>query len=379
MFSSRTGILKCFCKNYAERHGRQAAIGAEFDVCSANGTAAAATETCEKVKMCEEIEWDFAVKYGAKYVASLGITVANKVCSWILRAVADRTVFPTVTDKSQIVLVAQFALSFLITGCGLVALYAHNIGLFVPLTDSDELGLLNLNRQWYNDVGCVVAITLLIRTLSAPLSGLCMWAYYRLRAQLATSMLYTERHTGPALCLDNSYSELLTYVFVGITFGSVVPAIYAEVSLALGVMYIQQKLQLMYLNQRPVSYSNHMGKTCLAFLPFSLLANLALTCVAVTDHELAGATRSHSAALMGVLALAAAVVVVRRLLTRREKNENEIVSEALPGFADVLSKPQAMELLGEYEAQKDCVWGLAYYTIEGTEVDSGIRGGDKAG
>ncbi len=384
--AGRSEVLNCFCSRYARTHGRAKYQSLSILIHPSSTTRSVfnSSYNTNSGMICEHMTWEDLKAYSISYGASAIIVVLNMIVTGVIHFFSDRSPFRTLTGKGRIALIGQFLLSYFLTGLALLVLYVYDIEAFLPFPDRSELHLLNLGREWYNDVGGATVSTLVIRAITAPVVELVIWLAHKARmmwdrgsfayiqrTKQKTKAAYTALREGPPFSLSHSYSELATYIFVGISFGGIIPATYPAVLLALLISYIQDKLQLAYYHQRPPVFSNSLGKLVLTMLPFAVFVNLALTALAMSQRRLVWDwllvfRRGDFAVNLPGLALGATFVVLilavggmtlGMLICRATRQEEEGL---LPCTAALQGKRKIRTMLSEHVAQRDRVLAANY-------------------
>jgi len=317
--------------------------------------------------------WESVKTTGIVHATTIAIVLLNMISGLILSILADKTEFKTMTQKSWVTMIGQFMLTYFLTGCAVMILYAAELRVFVPFADKTEYHYLNINREWYNDVGNVTLTTIVVNAFTSIFIWMfkilyfnaCIWWDRRsikmaYRTQQTTMDGYINLRSGEQFGLDSSYSALMATVFTCIMFGGILPLFYFAGFIILLIQYMLDKLLICYYNTKPLSYSNKLGEAVIGILPGAVIMNIILSVIAMThktlisDLELfniAGFSITIPVVLLIVFAILAIILdikVVRRLIRR---NVN-VVQEKLQPYTVSLSKKQVYDILSELDYQK---------------------------
>ena len=73
-------------------------------------------------------------------------------------------------------------------------------------------------------------------------------------------------YSGPEYRLDSKYSHILTLIYVAFMYGLFIPILFPIAALGIFIMYLTEKLAILYFYQKPPMYDDSLSKHALRYL-----------------------------------------------------------------------------------------------------------------
>ena len=136
--------------------------------------------------------------------------------------------------------------------------------------------------NWYLDFG-VPLITAMIINAVFPLIEFAMWygirilyilndkgwSWKRYKTKKISIQQYINLYAGPEYLIHNNYSSILNIVFVTFMYGLAIPLLFPITLLSLVIVYIIEKLCIVYYYKEPPSYDEKLNVTAVKILSWA--------------------------------------------------------------------------------------------------------------
>ena len=204
---------------------------------------------------------------------SIFIVFINFVLKIIIQYLSKFEKFKSKSIKRKALFKKMFILSFVNTAL---------TTLLSSMRISDELTGLkgkyeDLNRQWYDDVGSTIQVTMIVSIFSPhAFQVLILWpinvlkrkiCIKRCRSQLKLNKLFK----GPNFDISESLSQVLVVIFTNFFYSSGIPFLNIVCFFTLLLTYICSKVLMLRYHRAPPEYNHEINESIFVYLPFAII------------------------------------------------------------------------------------------------------------
>lgn len=222
-------------------------------------------------------------------VVSVSIVSINLLLKSTIRYLSKYEKFSTKTEKSIAIFHRVFLSMFINTA---VSTFIVNTNFSSKDSNIPQGRYQDLDRNWYNDVGVSLTVTMIISMFSPHAFNLLIWnpigmlkrkcCYKRFKSQHKLNNLFK----GPNFYISNSLSQIMTTVFANYMYSSGMPFLNVICFITLILSYWCNKYLLLRYYRRPPQYTDNINSILVRYLPCAVLLHSVIGLYAYGSAEI---------------------------------------------------------------------------------------------
>lgn len=243
-------------------------------------------ENCKE--FCQDYINSLAQSTFLRLCTSMFIVFISYLLKLIIKYLSKFERYKAKSEKRKTLLVKMFLLSFINTGLTTLLInskiYEHNEGLNGKY---DEI-----NREWYNDVGSTITITMIINIFSQHAFQVLLiypygvlkrrFCYRRFKSQLKLNKFFR----GPSFDISDSLSQILVVVCTNYFYSSGMPFLNLLCFLTLFLTYFCNKFLILRYYRKPPEYTQEINESLYLYLPIPIILHLVFSIYSFGSSEI---------------------------------------------------------------------------------------------
>lgn len=182
-------------------------------------------------------------------------------------------------------------------------LYSKDFVEFLQTIDKhqffDQTIYLDLNREWFNDVGTKILLTIFVSLVNPSLIYVFqMWVFRclgNIRAAGAKTMReYILNKTPPHFDIEKRFALILNIFLISIALSGGIPIMILVISLSMFLLFYSEKYVFTSYIKKPPMYTGVISSMITKFLPFASLLSIGVTIYVLGNQELYPVQESNS-------------------------------------------------------------------------------------
>ncbi len=226
------------------------------------------------------------------YFASFVVLSINVIIEYIIKALSHWEKHHTEDARGKSLFIRLFILRYINNAA--VFLINNNGAILRAIGLSDYESSQEFSADWFNTVGTTILLVQIGDVFFTHGNRFYSWWKFNRTLKQAhkdPSLMLTQdalnkAHVGPQLDFHANYAQLLSCLFVCLTFSTGMPILYFICAVNMFLFYYVEKYCFFNLYAIPPRYSAQMGKRASSLLPFALILHYAISVWVLSNPEL---------------------------------------------------------------------------------------------
>lgn len=222
------------------------------------------------------------------FMVSLCIVAVNSLLKLIINLLSKYERFRSKTEKRNYIFVSLFFLMYFNTAITtLLANSNFSIGI-----SKLQGRYTNLTREWYDDVGYSLTVTMIVSIFSPHVFELLiLWPIGILKRKLCSKCFKSQYKLnkffrGPSFDISDSLAQALVVVFTTYTYSAGMPMLIIICFVSLILTYWCKKILILRHNRTPPVYSYNLNTRLVFFLPVAVVFHCIFAIFAYSSPEI---------------------------------------------------------------------------------------------
>lgn len=233
------------------------------------------------------------------FFASIAVLLINATLDQVLKLFSIFEKHFTENTKENYTLIRVFFLKYINTAG--VFLINNNSTILNNIFKVNPSSSLEFSAEWYSSIGVIVLLVQLGDIFFCHVFKAMRFYLYKRKLRIARenlennfhgnkSLVFTqeelnEMQKGPSFELAYRYAQLLSTIFVCLTFASGMPVLYIIAGLNFLVFYSVEKFLFINLYRIPPRFNTHMNKTAADLIPLAVFLHLGMAIWVLSNKE----------------------------------------------------------------------------------------------
>lgn len=236
------------------------------------------------------------LSYGISISVAIGIIVTNQVSQLIIFKLVKKVRLDSRTDVIIIKIVITLVTEIINTLFVVVLVYGNingfSIVTFLNLTFGFGFQIAahfsSITRSWYNLIGLKLLYTMIVLIAAGPFLKLFLDGFSNcvrhIKLGYAKNSHRVKELLPPTFKLD-TYKDSLLVIFLAMTFGTGIPALFPLACFYFFFSYWKDKITAFRFARKPKAYSFNLVQTIHSILPFSIVLHLLMSLFMLGNWE----------------------------------------------------------------------------------------------
>ena len=155
----------------------------------------------------------------------------------------------------------------------------------------------NFSTTWFNTIGVTIILVQLSDAFFTHSAKL--WEYFNYRYTLDKYLKTTagekkvltqnelnKMHEGPDCELSYTYAQIMSTLFVCLTFSTGIPVLYCIVAANFFMYYLVEKFLFINMYKAPPHFNSFIGRRATTMIPYAVMLHLAMSIWALSNNEI---------------------------------------------------------------------------------------------
>ena len=249
-------------------------------------------QTQQHDSMCKRYLQDTVKAEILTFFSSVVVLIVSTLIEIAIRKFAEYEKHRSQDSKEKSICLRLFIMQYLNTSC--VFLINNNKEILKYVFRVQSTADVEFSAAWYNNIGVTIILVQLGSILINQSGSIYNYLLYHAnikRHRTSPSLALTQSelnkiHIGPEFELSYRYAQLLSTLFVCLTFSSGIPLLYVVAAVNFYVAYVADKYLFIHLCREPVPYSAEMGKEVTRLIPIGIALHLAMSVWMLSNKEI---------------------------------------------------------------------------------------------
>eukprot|EP01038_Epipyxis_sp_PR26KG_P011217 gene11217-15051_t len=231
------------------------------------------------------------------YFASLVVLMVNVFIENSLRFFSQYEKHISEDAKGESIFLRVFALKYINTCC--VFFINNNSVILSKVFGYQYATSTEFTADWFNTIGVTVILVQIGDVFAAHTNKIVrLFLHYRNKKyhHALTQDELNKIYLGPKLEFALNYAQLLSTIFVCLTFSTGIPVLYLIAAGNFLLFYIVEKYLFMKMYRIPPHFNNKIGKRVSSLIPLALAVHLAIALWVLSNSELFNVSEQSSTA-----------------------------------------------------------------------------------
>jgi hypothetical protein len=254
---------------------------------------------CDTMDTVQQSEDDYCHQYWRDsidaqvltYFASFVVLVVNSLMDMSMRYSSAFEKHHTEDTKGKSVFIRLFVLKYINTSA--IFLIDNNNSL-MKLIGVQVSNSLEFSADWFNTIGVTIILVQLgdvFISHGARFYKYFMFRRAKERAEIDSARTLTQDelnklHVGPEFEFAYNYAQLMSTLFVCLTFATGIPILYIIAAANFLVFYLVEKFLFIHMYRIPPHFNSHIGKRATSLIPIALLFHIGVSIWMLSSEDL---------------------------------------------------------------------------------------------
>ena len=230
----------------------------------------------EMISFCQIYIDSFTKNTFINLSVSVCIVSVNYILKVMIRYCSKYAKFKTKTNERKNILTLVFVALFINTALTTFLANTKFSDEYIGL--SELSGKYNdIDRDWYNDVGNIITVTMIVSIFSPHLFNLLIvYPFSNLLRKCFSKFYKSQRdlnkfYAGASFDISNGLSQILAVVFTSYMYSSGIPLLNLLCLITIFFAYWCEKFLILRHYKKPPQYSDNINARLITFLPFAVI------------------------------------------------------------------------------------------------------------
>ncbi len=226
------------------------------------------------------------------YFASFMVLVVNTLIEKAMRVSSAFEKHHTSDGQRMSIFIRLFVLKYINTAA---VFFINNNNILTRTLFGVELeSTTEFTTDWFNVNGVTIILVQLGDIFNAHSDHIYnfvlfkrqQWKLIKDPSLALTQNELNKAFLGPKFEFAYSYAQLMSTIFVCLTFSSGIPLLYAISAANYGLFYLVEKYLMIHCYRTPPQYNTHVGKAATSLIPLALLIHMAMSVWVLSNNSL---------------------------------------------------------------------------------------------